>query len=129
MAMVHGLDQEALLRVARDDGRAFFAALEQAVAIIEAQVTFLLLRVVAFVALRYKYRADLLLEEFQVRRLEVGGREGGQAKTKPGQESEVGSQRGGLPWLSPWGDGMQRPKSDTVTDPWLRADLWVGLPG
>ena len=76
MAMLHGLDQEALLRVARDDGRTFFAALEQPVAMIESQVAFLLLGVVAFVAFRHQHRPDLRLEEFQVRRLEVGGRQG-----------------------------------------------------
>ena len=88
MAMIHGLDQDALLRVPRDDGRPFFAAFEQAVAVIEAQVAFLLLGVVAFVAFRDEHRADLRFEEFHVRRLEVGGQGGGQGETEPSQDAE-----------------------------------------
>jgi hypothetical protein len=75
MGVIHGLDEEALPRVARDDGGSFFAALEQTVAIIEAEVPFLFLRVMAFVALRDEHRADLGFEELHVRRFEVGGDE------------------------------------------------------
>ena len=85
MAVIHGLEQDALLSIAWDDRWAFFSAFEQAVAIIEAQVTFLLLGVVAFVALRHEYRADLRLEEFQVRWLEVGGRQGRGAQCEDGE--------------------------------------------
>ena len=74
MAVIHGLNQDTLLRIARDDGRAFFTALEQAVAIIEAEVAFLLLSVVAFVALRHEHRTDLRLKEFYILRLKWGGR-------------------------------------------------------
>ena len=59
MAVLHGLDQDALLGIAGDDGGTFFAALEQAVAMIQTQVAFLFLCVVAFIALRDQHRADL----------------------------------------------------------------------
>jgi hypothetical protein len=94
MAVIHGLDQDALLGVTRDDGGPFFAALEQAFAMIEAQVAFLLLGVVAFVALRHEHRPDLRFKEFQVGRLEVGGDGGGQGKTEPGQDAEGRGQGG-----------------------------------
>ena len=97
MAVIHGLDEDAFLRVAGDDGSAFFAALENAVAIIEAQVAFLLLGVVAFIALRDQHRADLRFEELDVRRLEVGGQGGGgQGKTEPGRDAEGRGQGGGV---------------------------------
>ena len=73
MGVIHGLDQEALPGVARDDGGAFFAALEQTVAVIEAEVTLLLLGVVAFVAFGDEHRPDPGLEELHVRRFELGG--------------------------------------------------------
>ena len=73
MGVIHRLDQEALPGVARDDGSAFFAALEQTVAVIEAEVTLLLLGVVAFVAFSDEHRPDPGLEELHVRRFELGG--------------------------------------------------------
>ena len=110
MSMIHGLEQDALLGVARDNGRTFFAALEQAVTVIEAKVAFLFLGIVAFVALRDQHRADLRFEELHVHRLEVGGQGGGQGKTEPSQDTEGRGQGGGVPLLSPSEEGMQRPK-------------------
>ena len=96
MAVLHGQDEEALLRVTGDDGRTFFAALEQAVTVIEAKVAFLFLGVMAFIALRDQHRPDLRFEELDVRRLQVGGQGTGQGKTEPGQDAEGRGQGGGV---------------------------------
>ena len=55
-------DQAALIRFARDDGRAFFATLENGGAGVESQVAFLLIRAVALEALTYQDWADLLFK-------------------------------------------------------------------
>ena len=64
-----GLEQQALLGLAEDDGRAGVAALEQGLARVEPQAAALLLRAVAGDALLDQHGADVLLEE-----LDAGGR-------------------------------------------------------
>ena len=83
IGVLDGLDEQRLLEVARDDGRAFVAALVGAVAGVEDEAALrgILLGGVALVAAIDEDRADVLLEELEsfLRRLRfVGGdREGG----------------------------------------------------
>jgi hypothetical protein len=85
--MVHGLEEEAPLRVPGDDGRTFFAALEQGLAMVEPEVALLLLGVMALVAFRDEHRPDPRLEELEVRRLESG-------RAGPGRPEEQGEPEG-----------------------------------
>ena len=106
MAVVHGLEEEALLRLARNDGGAFFAALEQGFAMVKAQVAFLLLRVVALIAFRDQHRTDSRFEELEVRGFESGRAQAG----RPQQEGEPKGDGAGVGHVEGVGGGVAEGK-------------------
>ena len=63
MAVRHGLDQQALVRLARYDRRSGRSSLEDRLATVQSQLRRLLLRTVAFLARHAEDGPDRFLEE------------------------------------------------------------------
>src|SRR5690349_19219790 len=88
--MLHHAEQQALLRLARLDGRARFAPLAQGLAPVDAQAALALLGAVAGLAMRRQDRPDLRLEELPARglsRLPVIGPHGRAERQHHAQQS------------------------------------------
>jgi hypothetical protein len=101
----HGFDEQTLLRIAGDDGRAAVPARAQALARIQAQAALQLLRLgaVALVAALHEHGADALFEE--LRSVFIGG-----SDSRQGERTAAERRR----------DGQSCRSKDSAEHPWLR---------